>query len=139
MDKVSKEVRSKIMKAVKSARNKSTEMRFRAGLIKARLHGWSVRPGIIYKPDFAFIRKKVAIFVDGCFWHGCPICSKKPSDNTGYWSAKIRRNKKRDRQAIVQLRRKGWKVLRFWEHAVQAELNSCISKATNAVRTREIK
>ena len=135
MDKVSKKVRSKIMKAVKSSKNKSTELRFRAALIQARLSGWNVRPSTKCKPDFVFRRKKVAIFVDGCFWHGCPICSKHPLDNKEYWSTKIARNRNRDQQVRKQLNKEGWKVLRFWEHDIQANLRFCISKLREALAT----
>jgi DNA mismatch endonuclease (patch repair protein) len=116
MDKVSKKIRSEIMRAVKSNRNKSTEWLFRSALMRNKLRGWKVNPKIQFKPDFAFTKKKIAIFIDGCFWHGCPKCIKKPVSNKRYWSEKIRRNRKRDKEANMILRKKGWKVIRIWEH-----------------------
>ena len=121
------------MRAVKSTRNKSTELRFRAGIIKAGLRGWTVRPAMEYRPDFAFGSRRLAVFIDGCFWHGCPHCRKIPSNNSVYWSAKIARNKRRDRKAARALRAKGWRVIRFWEHQVRSNLGQCISVVKHAL------
>jgi DNA mismatch endonuclease (patch repair protein) len=68
------------------------------------------------RPDIVFTRVKVAVFVDGCFWHCCPQHGRRPSKNTGYWSPKLRRNVERDREQTVLLERAGWAVARFWEH-----------------------
>ena len=70
------------------------------------------------KPDFAFPKLKVAVFVDGCFWHFCPRCTATPKQNAKYWVDKKRRNKSRDRSVSRQLQHKGWSVLRIWEHAL---------------------
>jgi DNA mismatch endonuclease (patch repair protein) len=73
-------------------------------------------PSIRCKADFVFRRARVAVFVDGCFWHGCPEHGRVPKDPSGYWGAKLRRNTERDRANDKALAAAGWTVLRFWEH-----------------------
>ena len=68
------------------------------------------------KPDFVFRRERLALFVDGCFWHGCPKHGRNPDSNRGYWLPKLERNKQRDRTVSRRLRRAGWRVLRLWAH-----------------------
>jgi DNA mismatch endonuclease (patch repair protein) len=68
------------------------------------------------KPDFIFPKLKLAIFVDGCFWHGCPKHGTNPKSNRPYWHRKLSRNKNRDRLVTQTLRQAGWRVLRIWEH-----------------------
>jgi DNA mismatch endonuclease (patch repair protein) len=128
MDKVSKKVRSEIMRKVRSSNNKSTERRFRARLIQLGLRGWKVRPNFKFSPDFIFEKEKIAIFIDGCFWHGCPICKKYPLSNMKYWDKKINRNMNRDKKANKELTEQGWKVLRFWEHELKENINICLMK-----------
>jgi DNA mismatch endonuclease (patch repair protein) len=68
------------------------------------------------KPDIVFTRWKVAVFVDGCFWHGCPEHGRVPKRNRDYWIPKLERNKDRDRETTEWLTREGWLVVRLWEH-----------------------
>lgn len=68
------------------------------------------------KPDVAFVREKLAVFIDGCFWHGCPLHGRAPSKNPAYWLPKLQRNRERDRQLSRELRKAGWTVVRCWEH-----------------------
>ena len=68
------------------------------------------------KPDFVFPKLKLAVFVDGCFWHSCPGHSNLPVNNRAFWKAKLEGNKRRDRLVVRTLRAKGWRVLRVWEH-----------------------
>lgn len=68
------------------------------------------------RPDIVFTRRRVAIFVDGCFWHGCPDHSNQPIANAGYWAKKLERNRERDSQTTDMLHRCGWHVIRVWEH-----------------------
>lgn len=68
------------------------------------------------RADIAFTRARIAIFVDGCFWHGCPEHKGKPAANAAWWQAKLERNRARDRETDVHLESEGWTVLRFWEH-----------------------
>ena len=68
------------------------------------------------KIDIAFPSKKLAVFVDGCFWHGCPIHSHLPKSHESYWHPKLKRNIERDQAKNRRLKAEGWRVLRFWEH-----------------------
>jgi DNA mismatch endonuclease (patch repair protein) len=114
------------MRKVKSSGNKSTEWRFRASMIQSGLKGWTVRPKMEFSPDFAFEEKRVIVFIDGCFWHSCPICNKMPASNKEYWTKKFKRNIERDKKATTNLTEAGWTVLRFWEHQIKSELGDCI-------------
>jgi DNA mismatch endonuclease (patch repair protein) len=76
---------------------------------------WLISSVACGRPDFAFRKPKLAIFVDGCFWHGCPRCFRAPQTFKEYWQAKVARNKARDETVGHELRSKGWKVLRVWE------------------------
>jgi len=121
MDTVSKETRSRVMARVRSQRNRTTEWRLRAALIQAGIRGWTLNPpDIPGKPDFAFRDERLLVFVDGCYWHGCPKCYRRPSSNTQYWDAKVRRNRARDAKNVAHLKRAGWQVLRIWEHQLSA-------------------
>lgn len=120
MDHVSPEARSRIMAAVRSTGNRSTERRFRAILVRQGFHGWRMHaselPG---KPDFVFDELRLAIFVDGCFWHRCPLCFRAPSSSLPYWGPKIASNVARDARSRRSLNRKGWSVMRIWEHELR--------------------
>lgn len=108
------------MRAVRSDRNRSTELQVVKILREHHVSGWRRGSQLFGKPDFLFRKEKTALFVDGCFWHGCKTCRRnmKPSTNSGYWLAKIARNKTRDRNVNAELRRAGWLVIRIWEHEV---------------------
>jgi DNA mismatch endonuclease (patch repair protein) len=73
-------------------------------------------PGTRRRADLVFPRLKIAVMVDGCFWHGCPVHGTWPKANAAWWRAKILRNVARDRDTDAKLKATGWKVLRFWEH-----------------------
>src|ERR1035438_6720896 len=113
MDTLSPAMRSEVMGKVRSQRNRSTEWRLRAALIRAGVRGWKVTatdiPG---KPDFVFRKERLLLFVDGCYWHGCPKCYRRPSSNTDYWDAKVARNRVRDATIAAQLKGRGWRLLR---------------------------
>src|SRR5579863_6794889 len=104
------------MRAIRSRGNRTTELKFRALLASSGIPGWrmhaSALPG---SPDFFFTTERIAVFVDGCFWHGCPRCGHTPKSNRPYWSKKLARNKQRDAQIKRELRSSGIRVLRFWE------------------------
>lgn len=129
MDKVDLDTRSRTMAAVRSRGNRSTEWRLRPYLIQAGFKGWKVQscdlPG---KPDFVFPIERVAIFVDGCFWHGCPRCLRMPRTNKKYWKDKIARNIERDKINLKKLRALNWKVIRFWEHQLKKSPTKCIKR-----------
>ncbi len=131
-DHVSPETRSAIMRAVKSRGVRSTEKRLRAAMAAKGIKGWRMQanelPG---KPDFVFDEKRLAIFVDGCFWHGCPKCYRRPHSRQDYWDAKVQGNISRDRRNRARLRRVGWRTLRVWEHELAANANRVCAKLIN--------
>ena len=118
MDHVTKEVRSKIMSAVRSRGNSTTERPLAKLLWTAGLRGYRKHWPVAGKPDFAWPGRRVAVFVDGCFWHGCS-CKYLPRTNTKFWRNKIETNKRRDKRVTQSLRRDGWTVLRIKECVVR--------------------
>ena len=111
----SKSKRSEVMSRIRGRGNEKTEVRL-AKLMRAEgIRGWSRHLPILGRPDFSFRKQKVAVFVDGCFWHGCPKCFRLPKQNRTFWKAKIEGNRKRDRSVNGRLRRLGWRVLRIKE------------------------
>jgi DNA mismatch endonuclease, patch repair protein len=119
VDVVTKAKRSEIMAAVRSRGNKNTEARLVTVFRAAGLVGWRRHQNLPGRPDFVFSRNRVAVFVDGCFWHGCHWHCRMPKTRTAYWIPKIARNKDRDREVIRLLRQKGWRVYRIWEHSLK--------------------
>ncbi len=115
MDRVSKAVRSKIMAAIRSRENKTTEIALGKLFSAVGLRGYRKHWSVDGRPDFAWPRLKVAVFVDGCFWHGCPHCHKPPKSNLRYWRPKLDQNRRRDKRISRRLRRAGWSVFRVWE------------------------
>lgn len=137
MDKVDKKTRSRIMARVKSRGNKSTEQRLRAMLVRRGISGWKVTPkNIEGNPDFAFPGFKVAVFVDGCFWHGCPKCCRMPETRRDYWERKIGGNAKRDKRVSARLRKRGWSVIRIWEHEIRDNPERAMARIERAVARR---
>jgi DNA mismatch endonuclease (patch repair protein) len=114
MDRVSREVRSKIMASVRTFGG-TTERKMEELLRKRGIRGFRKQWPVAGKPDFAWPKSKVALFVDGCFWHGCPRCDRPSRSNTKFWKSKIVSNRRRDRRVARKLRRDGWSVLRVWE------------------------
>src|SRR5438045_6854702 len=104
--------RSKLMSLIRLKDNRTTEGRIITALRASKITGWRRHQKLLGKPDFLFYREKVALFVDGCFWHGCPKCYRRPRTNTSYWNAKVKRNKRRDLAVSAGLRQRGWKVVR---------------------------
>jgi DNA mismatch endonuclease (patch repair protein) len=115
-DTMTKKQRSFCMSRI---RGRDTKPELRIKKLMKKL-GFSHQPkGIIGRPDFANRKTKTAVFVDGCFWHGCPKHCKKPKSNRAYWLPKIRQNIARDRKVTAALRRAGWKAIRIWEHEIK--------------------
>jgi DNA mismatch endonuclease (patch repair protein) len=115
--------RSRQMSLVRGKGNESTEQRLATLFRKWRIVGWRRHRELPGRPDFAFSApRRVAIFIDGCFWHRCPSCQRRlPRNNAAFWAEKIAGNVRRDRRVDRQLRTKGWTVLRIWEHALKNE------------------
>jgi len=131
-DNMTKKQRSTTMSKIRSKGNLSTELKMVQLLKSNGIHGWRRHQKLPGSPDFIFRDKKVAIFIDGCFWHGCHHCFVKPKSNVEYWVAKIARNKARSQEVNRELKRSGWKVLRFWEHSLKRS-NSVLSKLKRAL------
>lgn len=107
--------RSDIMKQVRSSKNKSTELRLIQIFKENNIHGWRRNYKVKGHPDFVFLNKKIAIFVDGCFWHGHDCRNTKPKDNQEYWDKKRERNMKHDKEITEYFEGRGWTVIRIWE------------------------
>lgn len=114
-DTFSQKQRSEIMKAVKSKGNKSTEIKLIEIFKVHHITGWRRNSNLAGRPDFIFPKNRIAIFTDGCFWHGHNCRNVHPSDNAEYWQNKIKRNKERDKAITKELSQKGWQVVRIWE------------------------
>lgn len=108
------------------------EMALRRALWRVGLR-YRVRPRIPGRPDLAFVGSKIAVFVDGCFWHGCPDHYKASATNVAFWSEKISRNRQRDREVEIALAKRGWTVLRYWEHEVEGGLALVVDRIQAAV------
>jgi DNA mismatch endonuclease (patch repair protein) len=108
--------RSEVMSRIRGSGNKGTEIALAKLFRRHKITGWRRHQKIFGKPDFIFLKLKLAIFVDGCFWHGCPKHATQPKNNRTFWRRKFLRNKKRDVLVTRTLRRAGWRVLRVWEH-----------------------
>lgn len=108
--------RSRLMAAIRGSNNKTTEYALATVLRKNRIWGWRRRLDLPGHPDFTFAKLRTVVFVDGCFWHGCPACYKPPRHNARYWAQKILRNRTRDKHVTRALRKLEWSVVRIWEH-----------------------
>lgn len=102
-------------------------LRFRCG--RAVLAG-----DVRVRPDIVFVTERVAIFVDGCYWHGCPEHGTLPRANSDYWRQKFERNLARDRRVNEALRRAGWRVVRIWEHVGRDDAVAAVEDALNDQR-----
>lgn len=110
-----KQKRSEIMRQVRSKKNKSTELKLIEILRENNITGWRRNYPVKGHPDFVFLSERVAVFVDGCFWHGHDCRNTRPSVNQEFWEKKRERNKKHDAEVTELFIARGWTVLRIWE------------------------
>ena len=129
MDIKSKKQRSFNMSQIKS-RNTKPELRLRKILYTSGIKGYRLSCDLPGKPDIVFPRKKVAVFVDGCQWHKCPKHFVRPKSNVAFWDKKLSGNVARDTRINKQLRTKGWRILRVWEHELK---NKNLNKHTSRI------
>jgi DNA mismatch endonuclease (patch repair protein) len=115
-DVFTKAKRSEVMSRIRGRGNKGTELALMIAFRRHGITGWRRRQSVFGKPDFVFLRLRLAMFVDGCFWHGCPKHSNMPANNRAFWKKKMAANKARDRRVNRTLRKEGWRVVRIWEH-----------------------
>ena len=120
--------RSYVMSQVKSSGNKTTELRFVKYFRKYGIKGWRRGSKLFGKPDFIFSKTKIAIFLDGDFWHGNPKTLKLPQTNTEYWANRIAATKERDLLVSKTLKKDGWKVFRFWESELKKDIEAIMAK-----------
>ena len=131
MDSVTREVRSRIMAGIKQ-RDSQIERRFRSRLWQAGIR-YRKNVRMYGTPDIAIRSKKLVVFVDSCFWHGCRFHCRRPKTNRAFWSAKINRNRCRDLKITRFYRRRGWLVFRFWEHQLVRDIDDCVSRVVDGL------
>lgn len=126
--------RGQLMSRVRSTGNVTTEMRLATLLRREGLSGWRRHLAIAGRPDFVWPSAKLAVFVDGCFWHGHG-CGKNiaPKTNAKAWADKIARNRRRDRRQTNALRRQGWRVVRIWECQLAKKPGDCLGKIARSL------
>lgn len=125
---------SRVMSANKG-KNTSPEIKLRKGLWKKGLRGyrlhWSNVPG---RPDIAYTKKKLAIFVNGCFWHRCSRCDLPlPKSNKNFWKTKFKNNKERDKKKNIILNEKGWKTITVWECEINNDLGVVVDGISSVI------
>lgn len=133
MDTVPPEKRSEVMRAVKSSDTK-IEVTVRSALWKRGLR-FKKKSSLPGKPDIVFTGAKTVVFIDSCFWHGCPEHCRMPKTNQKYWEAKIQRNSERDSEITRQYQSMGWCAIRIWEHELRADFEKCIESVYVKIRS----
>lgn len=133
-DNLTKEQRSKNMKAIKS--QSSLENRVTKALWKL---GFRFRKNVnlFGKPDISLKKYKIVIFIDSCFWHCCPIHGNMPKSNKDYWEKKLERNISRDLEVNKFYQENGWNLLRIWEHEFKEDFNETVNKIAEFIRERQ--
>jgi len=115
-DVFTKSKRSQVMSRIRGRGNMETEVALMRLFRRQCINGWRRHPPLFGTPDFIFPKLKLAVFVDGCFWHNCPKHSNLPLNNRPFWKRKLESNWRRDRLVGRTLRARGWRVLRVWQH-----------------------
>lgn len=133
-DVFTKTKRSEVMSRIRGRGNRDTELALVSLFRRNCITGWRRHPDLFGTPDFVFRKQGLAIFVDGCFWHGCPKHSSLPANNRAFWKQKLFSNKARDRLVSRTLRKRGWRVLRIWEHdLIHKNEARCIRRVQRAL------
>jgi DNA mismatch endonuclease (patch repair protein) len=101
-----------------------------------RGYRYRIGHGLAGKPDMVFVSARVVVFLDGCFWHGCPLHRSIPQSNVDFWERKLGGNAARDRDVEAKLRGQGWEVLRFWEHEVEEDPATVVNRIAKVLETR---
>lgn len=132
-DNVSKKKRSEIMSRIKS-KNSKIEILFRKELWKQGFRYSKNSTKYFGKPDAILLKHKTVIFIDSCFWHGCKKHCRIPTVRKKYWTEKIDRNKARDKEVNNHYKRKGWKIIRIWEHNLKRDASIEIKKVVKYMK-----
>jgi DNA mismatch endonuclease (patch repair protein) len=127
-DVFTKAKRSEVMSRIRSRGNAATEMALAKLFRQNKITGWRRNHKVFGKPDFIFRQVRLALFVDGCFWHGCPKHATQPKSNRAFWKNKFARNLARDKLVNRTLRRNGWRVIRIWECALKKNPLNCLRR-----------
>ncbi|MCY7858140.1 very short patch repair endonuclease [Bacillus haynesii] len=127
MDKVNKEKRSATMRAVKSKGSK-IELMVRKELWKRGLRFRVNTKTLFGKPDISIKKLKLVIFIDSCFWHGCPYHARMPKSNVDFWRNKIERNIERDKEVTNHYKKRGWSIIRVWEHSLKDDFKGTVDR-----------
>jgi DNA mismatch endonuclease, patch repair protein len=130
---MSKEDRTKTMKAIRS--QSKLENRFTRALWHRGLRFRKNVRSLFGKPDISIQKYKIAIFIDSCFWHVCPIHSNKPQTNPEFWEKKLLRNQQRDKEVNKYYQQNGWHVKRIWEHDIKKDFNGAIEEVLHFINT----
>ena len=123
------------MARIRSKGNIETEVAMICLFRENGFTGWRRHQAIPGRPDFIFPKARVAVFVDGCFWHLCPQHGTIPKSNSVYWKRKLKRNHERDQQVNRELRKQGWKVLRIWHHELSKKNQAKLLRRLTLVLT----
>ena len=135
-DVFTKAKRSEVMSRIRGCGNKDTELALVKLFRRHHVTGWRRNQSVFGKPDFVFPKIRLAVFVDGCFWHGCPKHATKPKNNRGFWRRKFSANKTRDVLVTRTLRRAGWRVVRVWEHELARKNETRLARRIQRVLNR---
>ena len=130
--------RSDIMSKVRSNNNKSTELALIKFFKENKITGWKRNYPVKGHPDFVFLDKKIAVFVDGCFWHGHDCRNTRPSDNAEYWQKKRERNIKHDKEVTAMFENRGWTVIRIWECELKNKNRSALINKLSILKSKEL-
>ncbi len=131
-----KHKRSEVMSRIPS-KNTKLELTIRNDLYKAGFRGYRLGVKLPGSPDITFPKAKIAIFVDGCFWHGCPLCYSEPETNAQFWRKKIADNLERDQKVNKNLIGIRWSIIRIWEHSIEKDLANCIQTIGEALQSAD--
>lgn len=110
------------------AKNTGPEVKLRKLLFSQGIRGYRIHYNLPGKPDIVFTKKKIVIFIDGCFWHKCPVCFQEPETRKDFWMKKIQSNINRDKKVNEQLENDGWSIIRIWEHEIRKEPERTVKK-----------
>lgn len=130
MSKLNPEQRKKMMQRFRS-KNTLPELLIMQELKQRKIYFAKHVNNLVGKPDIVFRRKKIVVFIDSDFWHGHPKRLRMPKTNLNYWTEKIAKNKRRDRQVNRQLKVEGWKVIRLWEGDIKKDMEKCLARILN--------
>jgi DNA mismatch endonuclease (patch repair protein) len=126
------------MSRVRGRGNKDTELALAKLFRRYAIKGWRRHQAVFGRPDFIFPQKRLAVFVDGCFWHGCPKHATHPKSNRAFWHSKLSANKKRDQVVNKTLAKADWRVIRIWECDLTPENEARLIKWLKSILEKSV-